>query len=98
MLPPSLGPLERVCVCVFTLLSYLSYLTPALECLVCSPSMIYTPCNRVELVNPPGLPWIPYPLEYSFGEMLQWYFHALADSYNRYDYHLVISGIVARNP
>jgi hypothetical protein len=47
------------------------------------PSMIYTHCNSVELVNPPRLPWIRYPLEYSFGEMLQWYFRALADPCNR---------------
>jgi hypothetical protein len=32
------------------------------------PSMIYTPCNSVELVNPPSIPWIRYPLEYSFGK------------------------------
>jgi hypothetical protein len=45
--------------------------------------MIYTSFNSVELVNPLSLPWIRYPLEYSFGEMLQWYFCALADSCNR---------------
>jgi hypothetical protein len=30
--------------------------------------MIYTPCNSVELVNPPCLPCIWYPLKYSFGK------------------------------
>jgi hypothetical protein len=47
-----------------------------------SPSMIYTLCNSVELLNPPSLPWIRYTLEYSIGEMLQWYFRVLADSCN----------------
>ena len=50
------------------------------------PSMIYTHCNSVELVNPPKLSLDSIPLEYSFGEMLQWYFRALADSCNVKNY------------
>jgi hypothetical protein len=60
--------------------------------------MIHTPYNSVELVNPPQPSLYLIPFGILLWEMLQWYFCALADSYNCLDYHLDISVIVARNP
>jgi hypothetical protein len=59
--------------------------------------MIYIHCNSISVVIRHCLPWILYPLEYSDGEMLQWFIRALADSFVIVRITSIISGGVARN-
>jgi hypothetical protein len=56
--------------------------------------MIYNHCNSISRVILPRLPWIRYPSEFSYVEMLQWFICALADSFVIVKISTIISALL----